>query len=213
MDYRQQTDLVPTREVSIFILKNKKWIDVFSGEVSFVYDFAAQEFRCVFTNLNLAKPHVYRLQPKIRRKGPKAFVVRAVNVSAGENTHDCILAFRFESSTDSFNFQYFMEHQPEFSNQQSGIVPGSSMPPVSNNRTHRLAQQHGRAGSLNPSNSIQNKRNLSVRSQMTPSIDGSVRSREIPQVNIVPLTEENLLLHDAIHRPRSRRVGDVLKII
>jgi len=207
-----QNELTPNREVSLFVLKNKNWVDVFNGPVTFVYQ--NQEFKCIFKTIKLGgvAPHVYRLQPKIRRKGPKAFVVRAsaVNTSESETGRsECILAFRFESSTDSLNFQYFMDQPAHVSG------PGSSVPPNSvRNLRPRYGSQHGRVGSQTNSlsNSYHKARNLSVKSQLTPSIDGSVRSREIPKVNVLPLTEENLLLHDAIHRPRPRKVGDVLGI-
>jgi len=211
MEYTQ-TDLTPNREVSLFVLKNKNWVDVFNGPVTFVYDLKNQEFKCIFKTMKLGgvTPHVYRLQPKIRRKGPKAFVVRASVVNSEKGT-ECILAFRFESSTDSLNFQYFMDQPAHVSG------PGSSVPPNSvRNLRPRYGggSQHGRVGSQTNSlsNSYHKARNLSVKSQLTPSIDGSVRSREIPKVNVLPLTEENLLLHDAIHRPRPRKVGDVLGI-
>jgi len=213
MEYTQ-TDLTPNREVSLFVLKNKNWVDVFNGPVTFVYDIKSQEFKCIFKTMKLGgvTPHVYRLQPKIRRKGPKAFVVRAAVVNAEKGT-ECILAFRFESSTDSLNFQYFMDQPAHVTG------PGSSVPPNSvRNLRPRYGSQshysHGRVGSQTNSlsNSYHKARNLSVKSQLTPSIDGSVRSREIPKVNVLPLTEENLLLHDAIHRPRPRKVGEVLRI-
>eukprot|EP00494_Astrolonche_serrata_P025056 UN25317 len=107
MDYRRQTDFSPSREVSIFVLQNKKWVDVFSGSVSFIYDFQLQEFRVAFKLTRLSDPHVYTLQSKIRKKGAKAFVIRANNIEIG----DCILAFRFENDTDSLNFQFFMEQR------------------------------------------------------------------------------------------------------
>lgn len=225
MEYTQ-TDLTPNREVSLFVLKNKNWVDVFNGPVTFVYDIKSSTFECIFKTMKLGgvTPHVYRLQPKIRRKGPKAFVVRAAVVNAEKGT-ECILAFRFESSTDSLNFQYFMDQPAHVTG------PGSSVPPNSvRNLRPRYGSQHGRVGSQTNSlpkrrhshnfpptakrisNSYHKARNLSVKSQLTPSIDGSVRSREIPKVNVLPLTEENLLLHDAINRPRPRKVADVLQI-
>jgi len=219
MDYRQQNEFTPTREVSIFILKNKiTWVDIFSGPVSFIYDLSDMEFRCIFRPNKLSQPHVYRLQPKIRRKGPKAFVVRAAGVNA-DGQKECILAVRFESSSDSFNFQYFMEQRMptegtsrrnEANNQQT--MPGSSVPPNFRSRyaPHQNGRAHDRTGSFSNSGQHPKYRNLSVKSELTPSLNGSVRSREIPQVNILPLTEENLLLHDSVHRPRPRRVGEVL---
>jgi len=220
-----QNELTPNREVSLFVLKNKNWVDVFNGPVTFVYQ--NQEFKCIFKTIKLGgvAPHVYRLQPKIRRKGPKAFVVRAsaVNTSESETGRsECILAFRFESSTDSLNFQYFMDQQAnniKYKDKKKKVTgPGSSVPPNVRNLRPRYGSQshysHGRVGSQTNSlsNSYHKGRNLSVKSQLTPSIDGSVRSREIPKPNVLPLTEENLLLHDAIHRPRPRKVGEVLQI-
>jgi len=192
MDYRRNTDLNPSREVSIFILKNKKWVDVFSGHVTFMYDSGERVYRVVFRASQLSNNHVYKLQNKIRRKGPKAFVVRAQTEASDtqEVGVDCILAFRFENDADAFNFQYFMEQS---------IKQG-----------YDSQQQRVAGRSYSRGNSVRSPSILSV--PTLQSADGSIRSREPAQVNILPLTEENLLLHDARMPPRPRKVAEILSL-
>jgi len=199
MEYRR-TELNPSREVSIFILKNKKWVDVFSGHVTFLYGQEDRTYRVVFRTGQLSSSSVYKLQNKIRRKGPKAFVVRAqTEPSDGEPGVDCILAFRFENDADAFNFQYFMEQgikQGYDSRQQGTGVAGT--------------RSYSRGNSKSRNNSARSPSILSV--PTLQSADGSIRSREPAQVNILPLTEENLLLHDARMPPRPRKVAEILSL-
>jgi len=242
-------EFTPAREVSIFILQNKKWVDVFSGTCTFSYDFSLQEFRVLFRVQNISQPHVYRLQPKIRRKGPKAFVIRAQGVTS--DIGEAILAFRFENDQDSFHFQYFMEqrqtHDPQRSHKhnhslhssphfdmgqrspapaglqpsagpfynagqkQSSVTPGTRY-----SRTPSLrAKQKMRSSGYHSSGFHSGARNLPSKSpslMSVPTLEGSVRSREQTQFSVLPLTEENLLIHDARMPPRPRKVADILKI-
>lgn len=210
MEYQsnQQRELNPAREVCIFILKNKKWVDVFSGQVMFTYDLRLREYRVVFRTNQLSQNHVYKLQNKIRRKGPKAFVVRASTESSDQQEVgvECILAFRFENDTDAFNFQYFMEQ----STKSSGYE----------NQQHPRQNKHMSGRSYSRGNSVRRSRNsLTARSSPSilsvptlQSVDGSIRSREPAQVNVLPLTEENLLLHDARMPPRPRKVAEILSL-
>lgn len=205
MEYRGQTDLIPGREVSIFILKSKKWVDVFSGHVQFVYDCNAREYRVVFRTSQLSQNHVYKLQNKIRRKGPKAFVVRASTESSDtqELGTDCILAFRFENDIDAFNFQYFMEQNTKSSS--------------THDKQNQRHSKHMAGRSYSRGNSIRRSRNsLTAGSSPSilsvPTLDGSIRSREPATVNVLPLTEENLLLHDARMPPRPRKVAEILSL-
>lgn len=194
MEYQSARELSPAREVCIFILKNKKWVDVFSGSVMFTYDLRLREYRVVFRTNQLSQNHVYKLQNKIRRKGPKAFVVRASTESSDQQEVgvDCILAFRFENDTDAFNFQYFMEQSTKSSGHD--------------NQQYR--QKHMTQRSFSRGNSVRSPSILSV-----PTIgDGSIRSREPAPVNVLPLTEENLLLHDARMPPRPRKVAEILSL-
>jgi len=195
----QHREIKPNREVCIFILKNKKWVDVFSGQVTFNYDLRHREHRVVFRTNQLSQNHVYRLQNKIRRKGPKAFVVRASTESSDQQEVgvDCILAFRFENDSDAFNFQYFMEQSTK-----SGYE---------NNRVSN--RSYSRGNSMRNSLNMTNGRSQSILSVPTlHSVDGSIRSREPAQVNVLPLTEENLLLHDARMPPRPRKVAEILSL-
>lgn len=189
----QQREMNPAREVCIFILKQKKWVDVFSGQVMFTYDLRLREYRVVFRTNQLSQNHVYKLQNKIRRKGPKAFVVRAsTEISDQQEVGvECILAFRFENDNDAFNFQYFMEQST---------------------KSGGYDQQHPRmsARSYSRGNSVRSPSILSV--PTLQSVDGSIRSRELAQVNVLPLTEENLLLHDARMPPRPRKVAEILSL-
>jgi len=229
-------EFTPAREVSIFILQNKKWCDVFSGTCTFVYDFSLQEFRVLFRTTNLSQPHVYRLQPKIRRKGPKAFVIRAQGVTT--DIGEAILAFRFENDQDSFHFQYFMEqrqtHEPQKhrSHKQNHSLhsqpyEGFSSPTgIQQSAGHNSYYNAGQQQSMLPGSRYNQPRyyssghhsgaiNLSSKSpslMSVPTLEGSVRSREQPQISVLPLTEENLLIHDARMPPRPRKVADILKI-
>lgn len=201
----RQQDLSPAREVSIFILQNKKWVDVFSGHVTFLCE--RGEYTVVFRTNQMSHNHVYRLQNKIRRKGPKAFVVRAVHLSRGQSSQshnqndggaDCILAFRFENDTDAFNFQFFMEQKD-------------------NKNANNQYAEHGRVSSFAGSAQANNARGIS-QSARSPSILSiptiqSLDARSSREhVNILPLTEENLLLHDARLPPRPRKVADILSL-
>lgn len=240
MDYRtRQIDFTPQREVSIFILQNKKWVDVFSGPCTFLYDFQLKEFRVVFRVSHHSQPHVYRLQPKIRRKGPKAFVIRAQGVTS--DVGEAILAFRFENDTDSFNFQFFMEqrqvhekqkkqtHNPydqrTASQPQQHQFYSGTHTPVSNRYHPNNIHSHSRvSSSITPSYRAKKYSTgayggssgirLSSKSPSIisiPTLDGSIRSQP-PQPNVVPLTQQNLQIHDARMPPRPRKVAEVLKI-
>jgi len=203
----QQRELNPSREVCIFILKNKKWVDVFSGQVMFTYDLRLREYRVVFRTNQLSQNHVYKLQNKIRRKGPKAFVVRASTESSDKQEVgvDCILAFRFENDTDAFNFQYFMEQSTKssYDNQQHPRQHKQGMPGRSYSRGNSVRRSR---------NSLTARSSPSILSVPTlQSVDGSI-SRDRPQVNVLPLTEENLLLHDARMPPRPRKVAEILSL-
>jgi len=215
MEYQSQPrELNPAREVCIFILKNKKWVDVFSGSVMFTYDLRLREYRVVFRTNQLSQNHVYKLQNKIRRKGPKAFVVRASTESSDKQEVgvDCILAFRFENDTDAFNFQYFMEQSTKssYDNQQHPRQHKQGMPGRSYSRGNSVRRSRNSLTARSNSRNMTNGRSPSILSVPTlQSVDGSI-SRDRPQVNVLPLTEENLLLHDARMPPRPRKVADIL---
>jgi len=204
MEYQSQPrELNPAREVCIFILKNKKWVDVFSGSVMFTYDLRLREYRVVFRTNQLSQNHVYKLQNKIRRKGPKAFVVRASTESSDQQEVgvDCILAFRFENDTDAFNFQYFMEQSTKSSGHDNQQY----------RQKHMTQRSYSRGNSVRNSGIMAGGRSPSILS--VPTIgDGSIRSREPAPVNVLPLTEENLLLHDARMPPRPRKVAEILSL-
>jgi len=215
MDYRrrqQTSDLVPNREVSIFILKQKEWVDVFSGNLKFLHDLQANEFRVVFKVEERANPHVYILQPKIRRKGPKAFVVRAVGESQTVDAGECILAFRFENDMDSYNFQFFMEQRQTGDHMQQQHHYRHSHGHLDqhtrqySSRRNKMSSQ----GSYMQGSYINGSKSPSMMS--VPTLDGSVRSREQPHIQVLPLTAKHLHLHNARNPPRPRNVADLLRI-
>jgi len=221
MEYQsQQRELNPAREVCIFILKNKKWVDVFSGSVMFTYDLRLREYRVVFRTNQLSQNHVYKLQNKIRRKGPKAFVVRASTESSDQQEVgvDCILAFRFENDTDAFNFQYFMEQSTKSSGHDNQQYRQKHMTQRSYSRGNSVRRQRNEGRNSLTARSHQKNSGIMAGGR-SPSIlsvptigDGSIRSREPAPVNVLPLTEENLLLHDARMPPRPRKVAEILSL-
>merc|ERR1719414_816649 len=183
----------------------------------FTYDLRLREYRVVFRTNQLSQNHVYKLQNKIRRKGPKAFVVRASTESSDQQEVgvECILAFRFENDTDAFNFQYFMEQSTKSSGYENQQHPRQNkhMSGRSYSRGNSVRRSRNSLTARSNSRNMTNGRSPSILSVPTlQSVDGSIRSREPAQVNVLPLTEENLLLHDARIPPRPRKVAEILSL-
>ena len=92
-------------QATIFILKDKTWREQSQGLVQFVFDLNTYALRLI---ISPGQPDEMdrRLRPRIRSKGPRAYVVRA---QAPNNGEDSILAVRFEREEDSQNFRKFVE--------------------------------------------------------------------------------------------------------
>lgn len=90
---------------TVFILENKTWIERGSGLVRFVFDLRTFALRLV---IRPGRPDEFecKLRPRIRSKGPRAYVVRA-QAENGSDEH--ILAVRFEREEDSRSFRRFVE--------------------------------------------------------------------------------------------------------
>jgi len=90
---------------TVFILQDKTWIERGSGLVRFVFDLRTFALRLV---IRPGTPDEFecKLRPRIRSKGPRAYVVRA---QAENGTDEHILAVRFEREEDSRSFRRFVE--------------------------------------------------------------------------------------------------------
>eukprot|EP00485_Elphidium_margaritaceum_P002719 CAMPEP_0202696800 /NCGR_PEP_ID=MMETSP1385-20130828/10124_1 /ASSEMBLY_ACC=CAM_ASM_000861 /TAXON_ID=933848 /ORGANISM="Elphidium margaritaceum" /LENGTH=433 /DNA_ID=CAMNT_0049353089 /DNA_START=298 /DNA_END=1599 /DNA_ORIENTATION=+ len=90
---------------TVFILQEKTWIERGSGLVRFVFDLRTFALRLV---IRPGTPDEFecKLRPRIRSKGPRAYVVRA-QADNGNDEH--ILAVRFEREEDSRSFRRFVE--------------------------------------------------------------------------------------------------------
>ena len=65
---------------TVFILQDKTWIERGNGLVRFIFDLNTFALKLV---IRPGTPDEYecKLRPRIRSKGPRAYVVRAQNVS------------------------------------------------------------------------------------------------------------------------------------
>ena len=92
-------------QATVFILKDKTWREQSQGLVQFVFDLNTYALRLIIAP-GTTDEMDRRLRPRIRSKGPRAYVVRA---QAPNNGDDSILAVRFEREEDSQNFRKFVE--------------------------------------------------------------------------------------------------------
>ena len=92
---------------TIFILQNKTWIERGSGSVRFVFDFQTFALKLLIRP-GTADEFECKLRPRIRSKGPRAYVVRA---QAENGTDEHILAIRFKREEDSQSFRKFAERR------------------------------------------------------------------------------------------------------
>ena len=92
-------------QATVFILKDKTWREQSQGLVQFVFDLNTYALRLIISP-GTKDEMDRRLRPRIRSKGPRAYVVRA---QAPNNGEDSILAVRFEREEDSQNFRKFVE--------------------------------------------------------------------------------------------------------
>jgi len=90
---------------TVFILQEKTWIERGHGLVRFVFDLRTFALRLV---IRPETPEEFecKLRPRIRSKGPRAYVVRA---QADNGIDEHILAVRFEREEDSRSFRRFVE--------------------------------------------------------------------------------------------------------
>eukprot|EP01083_Nonionella_stella_P292218 993948_1 len=100
---------------TVFILQDKTWIERGSGLVRFVFDLRTFALRLV---IRPGTPDEFecKLRPRIRSKGPRAYVVRA---QAENGTDEHILAVRFEREEDSRSFRRFVEKRDVDHNQKN----------------------------------------------------------------------------------------------
>mmetsp|Transcript_2079 Transcript_2079/g.2592 ORF Transcript_2079/g.2592 Transcript_2079/m.2592 type:complete len:345 (-) Transcript_2079:40-1074(-) len=91
---------------TVFLLNNKTWIERGSGIVQFVFDLKTYALRLVIEP-GTKNQYDCKLRPRIRSKGPRAYVVRAHTENPNEEEH--ILAVRFEREEDSRAFRRFVE--------------------------------------------------------------------------------------------------------
>ena len=121
---------------SVFILKDKAWVDKGSGLVRFVFDLRTFQLRLV---IRAGTPDEFecKLRPRIRAKGPRAYVVR---VQAENGIGEHVLAIRFERDQDSRSFKKFVEKRGVDHNQKnnsnSNSKNPSSYPPSGNNNNN-----------------------------------------------------------------------------
>eukprot|EP01083_Nonionella_stella_P010957 31152_1 len=127
---------------TVFILQDKTWIERGSGLVRFVFDLRTFALRLV---IRPGTPDEFecKLRPRIRSKGPRAYVVRA---QAENGTDEHILAVRFEREEDSRSFRRFVEKRDVDHNQKNSNAPNASY----NNPNHFRDQTYGTS-----SNSVQ----------------------------------------------------------
>ena len=119
---------------TVFILQDKTWIERGSGLVRFVFDLRTFALRLV---IRPGTPDEFecKLRPRIRSKGPRAYVVRA---QAENGTDEHILAVRFEREEDSRSFRRFVEKRDVDHNQKNNVPPNQ---PQSNNYPSHLRNQ------------------------------------------------------------------------
>jgi hypothetical protein len=115
---------------TVFILQDKTWIERGSGLVRFVFDLRTFALRLV---IRPGTPDEFecKLRPRIRSKGPRAYVVRA---QAENGTDEHILAVRFEREEDSRSFRRFVEKRDVDHNQKNN--PQNSQNSPSNYASH-----------------------------------------------------------------------------
>ena len=92
----------------VFILENRLWKEESQGLIEFVFDLDTYSLRLI-TSPGAVGEIDRRLRPRIRSKGPRAYVVRAQAPNPGDD--DTILAVRFERIEDSLNFRHFAENR------------------------------------------------------------------------------------------------------
>jgi len=105
---------------TVFILQDKTWIERGHGLVRFVFDLRTFALRLV---IRPGTPEEFecKLRPRIRSKGPRAYVVRA---QAENGTDEHILAVRFEREEDSRSFRRFVEKRDVDHTSKSNMNPG-----------------------------------------------------------------------------------------
>jgi len=119
---------------TVFILQDKTWIERGSGLVRFVFDLRTFALRLV---IRPGTPDEFecKLRPRIRSKGPRAYVVRA---QAENGTDEHILAVRFEREEDSRSFRRFVEKRDVDHNQKNHAQSNQNVP---NNYPAQLRNQ------------------------------------------------------------------------
>lgn len=112
---------------TVFILQDKTWIERGHGLVRFVFDLRTFALRLV---IRPGTPEEFecKLRPRIRSKGPRAYVVRA---QAENGTDEHILAVRFEREEDSRSFRRFVEKR-DVDQHPKGTIPSSQNPNAAN---------------------------------------------------------------------------------
>ena len=113
---------------TVFILENRTWRVKLEGIVEFVVDLNTYVLRLI-TSPGTTDETDLRLRPRIRSKGPRAYVVRAQTPNNGD---DWILAVRFETDQESIDFRQFVERRDTTGQNESftnvNIPPGTVSP-------------------------------------------------------------------------------------
>eukprot|EP01084_Bolivina_argentea_P307877 532215_1 len=104
---------------TVFILQDKTWIERGSGLVRFIFDIRTFALRLV---IRPGTPDEFecKLRPRVRSKGPRAYVV---NAQAENGTDEHVLAVRFEREEDSRSFRKFVEKQEVDHNKKHNTKP------------------------------------------------------------------------------------------
>ena len=91
---------------SVFLLEETVWNEKGFGFVRFVFDLKTYALRLI---IGPGTPDKFecKLGPRVRSKGPRAYVVRSQKLNS---TKEDIWAIRFEQENDSKSFRNFVEH-------------------------------------------------------------------------------------------------------
>ncbi|ETO13480.1 hypothetical protein RFI_23888 [Reticulomyxa filosa] len=91
---------------TVFLLENREWKERGNGLIKFVFNVKTQTL-VLINSPTTKKEFTCRLKPKIRSKGPRAYVIRAESDESG--CEKMILAVRFETEKESTMFRQFVE--------------------------------------------------------------------------------------------------------
>lgn len=143
---------------TVFILENKTWIERGSGAVRFEFDLNTFALRLIIRP-GTSQQFECKLRPRIRSKGPRAYVVRA---QAENGTDEHILAVRFEREEDSRSFRLFVEKRDVDKSQSKHKNSGMTMTSSSTRKNTNYSTSQSGMNHFNPRHANRTSSNIAM---------------------------------------------------